>query len=301
MPSPTNPSLGVVVGRFQVPTLHRGHRFLIETVAAAHDRLLIVVGSSRGLPSARNPLSFAARAAMLTRIYPHAIVREQFDHPSDHVWSGNLDRLIATVAGSEPATLYGARDSFIPHYHGHYQTVTVADLAGFSGTSDRSALREKIGTSAAWRSGVIHAMQNRLPQTYSTVDVAVLRPGQILLAEKRQDEGRLRFIGGFVDPTDTSDEAAAKRELREEAGSFETADWRYLGSTRIDDWRYRGTPDGIMTRFFATAHVFGRPEASDDIDALHWVSRDTFRERLIPSHAPLGELLAQFLTLHPHH
>lgn len=298
-PSPL--SLGVVVGRFQVAMLHAGHRHLIATAAAAHKRLLIVVGSSRGLPSARHPLSFAARAAMLERLYPNAIVREQFDHPSDHAWSANLDRLVGAVAGNEPATLYGARDSFIPRYHGHYPTTVVVALDGHSGTSERAAMREHTGTSVAWRQGVIHAMQNRLPQTYSTVDVAVLRPGQILLAEKRQDEGRLRFIGGFLDATDVSDEAAARRELREEAGAFEAADWRCLGSARIDDWRYRGTPDGIMTRLFVTTHVFGRPEAGDDIDALHWVSRDTFRERLIKSHAPLGGLLAQFLSLHPHH
>lgn len=296
----SSPSLGVVVGRFQVATLHAGHRHLIAAATAAHGRLLIVVGSSRGLPSARHPLSFKARAAMLERAYPDAIIREQFDHPSDFVWSANLDQLIATVAGSESATLYGARDSFIPHYHGQYPTTSVAALAGYSGTATRAALRDKIGNSVTWRQGVIHAMLNRLPQTYSTVDVAVLRPDQVLLAEKHQDEGRLRFIGGFVDPTDLSDEAAAKRELREEAGSFEAADWQYAGSARINDWRYRGTQDGIMTRFFVSTYVFGRPEAGDDIDALHWVSRATFRERLVASHAPLGELLAQLLTNNPH-
>lgn len=296
----TSPSLAVVVGRFQVATLHAGHRHLIATAAAAHTRLLIVIGSSRGLPSARHPLSFAARAAMLEKAYPNAIIREQFDHPSDRAWSANLDRLITTVAGSEPATLYGARDSFIPRYHGHYPTTTVATLADYTGTVARAALRDQVGTSTAWRQGVIHALQNRHPLTYSTIDVAVLRPGQVLLAEKRQDEGRLRFIGGFVDSADLSDEAAAKRELREEAGSFEAADWRYVGSVRVNDWRYRGTQDGIMTRFFVSTYIFGRPEAGDDIDALHWVSRDTFRERLVTSHAPLGELLAQFLTLNPH-
>jgi bifunctional NMN adenylyltransferase/nudix hydrolase len=177
----------------------------------------------------------------------------------------------------------------------------VAEVPSENGTVQRQQAAAAIGTSTAWRQGVIHATLARPALTYGTVDVAVLRPGAVLLAEKRQDQGRLRFIGGFLDATDTSDEAAARRELREEAGSFEVADWRYLGSTRIDDWRYRGTPDGIMTRFFVTTHVFGRPEASDDIDALHWVSRDTFAGHLITSHAPLGQLLAQWLRLHPHH
>jgi len=297
--SPTKPSLGVIVGRFQVPTLHYGHRHLIETAAARHARILIVLGSSRGLPSARHPLSFAARAAMLTQAYPQAIIREHFDHPSDHSWSAGLDRLIAPLAQGEGAILYGSRDSFIPHYHGRFPTQPVADMPSKSGTMLREQAALRIGTSIGWRQGVIHATSARPALTYSTIDVAVIRPGEVLLAEKRQDGGRLRFIGGFVDPTDASDEAAAQRELREEAGSFEVADWRYLGSARIDDWRYRGTPDSIMTRFFACSYIFGRPNAGDDIDALHWVPYDTVTERLIRSHSPLGELLIRQLRQHP--
>jgi bifunctional NMN adenylyltransferase/nudix hydrolase len=299
MKSPTHPGIGVIVGRFQVAELHPGHRYLIETALAAHDQVLVVIGSTRGLPSARHPLSYPARRAMIQKSFPNIIVREQFDHPSDHRWSLDLDQLIATVAGGCPATLYGARDSFIPFYHGRYPVIILPEVAGHSGTKNRAALAAKIGTSRSWRSGVIHTLQHRPPLTYSSVDVAVLKPGEVLLAEKRQDAGKLRFIGGFVDTTDHSDEAAARRELYEEAGAIETAHWQYLGSTHIDDWRYRGTPDRIMTRFFASTYVFGRPTAGDDIDHLHWVPQASFLERLIPSHAPLGKLLTQFLMTIP--
>jgi bifunctional NMN adenylyltransferase/nudix hydrolase len=294
-------SLGVVVGRFQVAKLHPGHHQVIAAAISEHERLLIVLGSSRGMPSDKDPLSFAARAQMIAQEYPNAIILEQFDHPSDYIWSRQLDHLIAGVARNSIVTLYGGRDSFIPYYSGCYPIVTVPNYKDYTGTKYRAIIRDRIGKSTAWRQGVIHAVQNRIPQTYSTVDIAVIRPDQVLLAEKYQDEGKLRFFGGFVDNTDSSDEAAAKRELQEEAGNFEIADWHYLGSTRIADWRYKKTQDSIMTRFFVTRYIFGRPEPGDDIDKLHWVSLDTFKENLIPSHIPLGEMLLQFIQTQPNH
>lgn len=236
---------------------------------------------------------------MIAHAYPNAIIIEHFDEPTNEGWSATLDALITDKANGRRVVLFGSRDSFLPHYRGRYETVELPEVPLLSGTQLRTTVREKIENSVAWRKGVIHANANKLPHLYSTVDVAVLKPGYVLLGEKKQDRGKLRFIGGFVDPTDTSDEAAAKRELREEAGFIEVADWKYIGSHKVDDWRYRGGPDGILTRFFATTYVFGKPTPHDDIDALHFVKRESVTSHLIDSHQPLGRMLQAFLNDHP--
>ena len=95
-----------------------------------------------------------------------------------------------------------------------------------------------------------------------------------LLLGKNPNENQWRFIGGFVDPTDGSDEDAARRELREEAGAIEVGPMEYITSQKVDDWRYRQTEDGIMTRLFITEYLWGRIEPSDDISELLWVDID---------------------------
>lgn len=292
----TDSSLGVIVGRFQVDKLHHGHHHLITTVADANDRLLIVLGSAQGLPCSHYPLSFEARAKMIIEAYPKAIVHELHDQPNNYIWSDNLDRLIATIADNDTSTrLYGSRDSFIPAYMGKYPTITISPYMDYSATVRRERIGNNIRRSKAWRQGVIYAMQNRLPITYNTVDIAVLRDDQVLLGEKKSDDGLLRFIGGFVDDSDISDECAARRELQEEAGKFEIGKLQYIASSRINDWRYKGSKDGIMTRFFVAKYLFGRPQPGDDIDALHWVPITMFQRRLTSAHSHLGELLMNFI------
>ena len=285
---------GVVVGRFQVPELHPGHHHLLQAAAAHNDSLLVVLGSPRSLATARNPLSFAVRKSMITKAYPAAVVVEQFDHPSDEVWSHNLDALIAaSLPRNHEAVLYGSRDPFFPHYFGTYKTQTVPELPGHTGTVCRMETARTLRTSPDFRAGIIHAETTRLPRVFPTVDVAVLRPStqQVLLASKKADGGRLRFIGGFVDPTDTSLEQAARRETYEETGGLGTEDYCYLGSALIDDWRYRTTEDRIVTTFFSALYTHGFPTPSDDIDTLAWIPYDQIRNVLSPGHLPLGEML----------
>jgi bifunctional NMN adenylyltransferase/nudix hydrolase len=292
----TGSSLGVIVGRFQVDKLHHGHHHLITTVADANDCLLIVLGSGQGLPCSRYPLSFEARAKMIIEAYPKAIVHELYDQPNNYIWSQKLDELIRNVAKDyADVKLYGSRDSFIPAYMGKYPTITISPYMDYSATARRERIGNNVRRSKAWRQGVIYAMQNRLPITYNTVDIAVLRDDQVLLGEKKSDDGFLRFIGGFVDDSDISDECAARRELQEEAGKFEIGKLQYIASSRINDWRYKGSKDGIMTRFFVAKYLFGRPQPGDDIDALHWVPITMFQRRLTSAHSHLGELLMDFI------
>jgi bifunctional NMN adenylyltransferase/nudix hydrolase len=170
--------------------------------------------------------------------------------------------------------LYGSRDSFIPYYHGQFPTEELVPTSYVSATELREECGRAVKVSADFRAGVIYASQNRYPTAYPTVDVAVLRRTEgvgyeVLIARKPNEEG-WRFIGGFVDPSDSSLEAAARREVLEESGA-NVEGFRYIGSHKIDDWRYHGEVDGIMTTFLAATFTFGIVEPKDDICELKWV------------------------------
>jgi bifunctional NMN adenylyltransferase/nudix hydrolase len=120
---------------------------------------------------------------------------------------------------------------------------------------------------------------------------------RILLA-KKPGEDLLRFVGGFVDPTDGSLEHAASREFREETGGAEISGFKYIGSFRVNDWRYRSERDKIMTALFIGTYAFGSLTPSDDISSLEWVETSTFLEEgwiqknVMEEHWPLALALA---------
>ncbi len=53
--------IGILIGRFQVPEPHEGHRFLIKRILERVDELVILVGSSNQARSPRNPYTFLER------------------------------------------------------------------------------------------------------------------------------------------------------------------------------------------------------------------------------------------------
>src|SRR3989344_1506493 len=212
--------VGVVVGRFQVPKLTKGHLHLLQSVDARHNDMLIVVGNTKALANAHDPLSFEVRESMLKAEFPSATIRPLTNNPSDIEWSKGLDAIIEEAFPDRDILLYGSRDSFIGHYHGRFPYQSVAPIDGVSGTDKRENLR--VTPSTAFRTGIIHAHTTRRPIPYPTVDVTILRSDlrEVLLASKATDGGLLRFVGGFVDTADASLEAAARREVKEETSDI---------------------------------------------------------------------------------
>jgi bifunctional NMN adenylyltransferase/nudix hydrolase len=269
--NPSDFEIGVIMARFQVHKLHEGHIKLIDKVCENHKKVIIFLGVSVVGNTKSNPLDFASRKAMIQELYPKVVILPQKDQRSDEKWSQNLDAEIRTPFGEAPALLYGSRDSFIPHYKGKYPVVELTTDIFYSGTEVRRQVSREILGSEDFRAGVIHATYAQRPVTYPTVDVvAYNEKGQILLG-KKPNEKLYRFIGGFVDRTDTNWEMAAKREFSEETGGCEIGDLIYLASGAIKDWRYAKSESGIMTTLFIGKFMWGAITPSDDIASLHWV------------------------------
>lgn len=297
-----NNAVGVAIGRFQTSELHFGHRFVLDRIFTDHEETLIVLGCTPARTSKRDPLDYETRKEMILAAYPTARVARLDDCGNDALWSRKLDELIANEFPGRSAILYGSWNSFIPQYSGaHLCTMLRSPNHTISATDIRSRVAQKPLESSDFRAGAIYASHHRKPVSYQTVDVAVLDydKKRILLGARNRDQGLLRFIGGFVDPTDGSLEETARREVREETSGIEIGNLAYLGSFRVNDWRYRGKEDSILTAFFAARYVFGAPRPADDLDGLEWVPWEAFQTRLVEEHQALGEKLQAYLTSQP--
>lgn len=276
--------LGVVVGRFQVPKLHAGHKALIEAAIAECAKVLIVVGSpGHGGPALtiRNPLDYETREAMIKKAYPKVLVAELRDERRDEDWSTTLDMTIQKHANGAPATLYVSRDSFRPYYHGeHTNFREVPAVPKTNGTALRKGTC--IRDTEDFRRGVIYAAKQlsaRRPRTFHTVDVAVVdlawspgrgeSKGRVLVGYKPNQKGVYRFPGGFVSPEDDNTQKAALRELREETG-MKASEATYVGNYKIPDWRYANA--ALFTDFFMVKWRGEEVKAADDLGALEWVT-----------------------------
>lgn len=161
-------SLGVVVGRFQIPELHDGHLHLLDTVAKKHRQMLILIGCSNNAVDLKDPYSFEIRMLMLRRLYPLAHILALYDstetalEDSNREWSQRLDQAVKVVAGRHDAVLYGSRDSFIPKYRGTYRCEEVLEIPNVSATKVRQLLSDEPIDSFDYRVGVLHGVRARL-------------------------------------------------------------------------------------------------------------------------------------------
>jgi bifunctional NMN adenylyltransferase/nudix hydrolase len=251
--------LSVVIGRFQTPYLHCGHKELFDEAKKYSNRILVLIGVSSATGTDRNPLSYEQRREMIDTSIAKDIMlvfKPLYDFPLSHKdWSNQVDELIEEC-GDKEVIIFGGRDNSIEgYYSGKHKTRIIKGLTQNSATKLRKqiASQQAIYGHAA-RSAVIHHIENRYPIVYSTVDIVVYRQEDFkALVGKKGD--KYCFVGGFVDPSDTTLKYAAIRELEEETGIKVTKNSvNYIDSIKIDDERYKGCKDSIMTHVFTTIH-----------------------------------------------
>ncbi len=287
--------VGVIVGRFQVPELHDAHLLLLRGVTQRHTKVIVFLGVAPTGLTRNNPLDFESRKQMIQEAFPKVNIVYQNDNVSDEAWSKILDgQISALTTFHQKVVLYGGRDSFKKHYSGRYPVLEIEAEGAFSGTEIRQNASVEAVDSADFRKGVVWAVYNKFPVSYTTVDIAVFDEKQekILLARKPHEK-EWRFIGGFAEPSSTSFEQDARREVEEEA-SIEVTDPKYVGSFKVSDWRYAKEVDKIKTILFECTYFSGKADARDDIEDLKWFDFASINlDNIVPAHRPLMEKLIQ--------
>ena len=150
------------------------------------------------------------------------------------------------------------------------------------------------------RAGALETALAGYAKTIMCTDVAILSENnQTIFLGKRNTEAKYRFIGGHVDSgKDQTLEECAKRELMEEAGSFESSPMQYVWGGIIDDPRYANTRDSIYSALFKTNVIFGKPEAGDDINVIQEFEIDILNNPIlyfVEEHIPLAVALKRYL------
>jgi bifunctional NMN adenylyltransferase/nudix hydrolase len=290
--------IGVVIGRFQVDKLTKGHLDLLGKVSCQSDLMVVLLGVP-AFRTDRNPLGFQERVQVIRESF-NAHVYPLLDNISNQVWSDNLDEFLKRTYPNAEFTLFHSRDSFAPHYKGKLPLKELATATSQSGTERRA----EIGNyppfdNYTYRLGYIAAYEHQRPTVRTAVDIALFAPNffdevngepQVLLIRKG-DENGWRFPGGMIDPDETA-EFAAKRELMEETG-LEGNSWSYAGSLPIADWRTKGSKNGTLSLVFTATYSFGFPKGGDDAAEAAWFSWSTAREMLIADHKPTWTMLNQ--------
>lgn len=301
--------VGVVIGRFQVPSPHLGHVSLLYKAMDESDSLIVMVGCSDITPNAHDPLDFRTRRGMLDTLFKSCqynlpekkqwAVVELKDRFSDAEWVRSVDNLIEqNIIGDSDVTLYFGRDGSAGIYKNHggkFGVLYLGEVSGFSGTQARAEAADRYAVDTirpdyaeAFRRGVIYGATNRYPIICPTVDIMMYSATRGFVFCKKPGQDLWRLPGGFVDK-DEELEVAAVREAVEETG-VAPLDPEFLFSAVVKDPRTSASDCNvsILTSVFAGLVPAGAVlKAGDNIETaafLGWIPPDA---EIVPEHRGL--------------
>lgn len=155
--------IAIVIGRFQVPYLHEGHKFLFRSIHA--ERLVVLLGVTPE-PNADNPLSFETRESMLSAElvqlgWENFTILPLRDCESDDDWVDALSELFTATFGTDDWMFYCGRDSGAVRVleDAMYPNTIIGGGPPDSGTRLRQL--PPVNDSREFRRGVIYAWQHR--------------------------------------------------------------------------------------------------------------------------------------------
>jgi ADP-ribose pyrophosphatase YjhB (NUDIX family) len=285
-----------IVGRFQVPYLTDSHIEEIGKIIRSYEETVFVIGLAFPDASVENPLDLDSRKNLIREYFGDKKVIYIKDQYSDDEWSKNLDKITySCVKGryeKSEMVLFGSAENFAERYFGKLATKEMEPIA----ILNKQAVKHKINTishkSHEWRYGAFHVALNQFCNPMPCVDMLVVdkERGRVLLGRKEKQD-KYRFFGGFSENFGSYEDDAI-RELCEETGLTPNCfgEPEYLLSSIIDDWRYRGMKSKVKTVLFLVEYLEGKPEPSDDIFEVRWVSFEElmndflFKNKIVGGH-----------------
>lgn len=241
--------LAVFIGRFQ--PFHNGHKAVIDKGLEIAENVLVLVGSSHGPRSLRNPFTFDEREWMIQNAYDrHIYIEPLGDHLyNDEHWIEDIQSIVAEytedgvvlVGHSKDQSSYYLKlfpqwDSFdVPNVWGLSSTTIREAYFGWGGpepvepimpmTTEDFLLRfqdtesySSLVAEQAFVDNYKSAWENSpYPPTFVTVDACVVQSGHVLLVKRKgfPGKGQWALPGGFLNQSEKIEDAVI-RELREE-------------------------------------------------------------------------------------
>lgn len=254
-------SVGAIVGRFQLADLHEAHKFLIDTVVNNHKKSIILLGVTRAIGTAENPiripsreniLDFQSRLYMLQEEYPNTVIVSVQDKEDDHVWSKQVDDKIREIFPTEKVLLYGGRDSFVPYYHGKFPTKCLDPKIYISATMQRNMISKEVLKDSNFRRGQIYYAYQQSPILYTNYNVVIEDNDNYLFERKN---GKLKLIEGLAGINDTSFEAGARRVIKNMVGHIDTT-VKYVLSRHNRE--FNNKTNKCVNMFFVASKISGR-------------------------------------------